>query len=207
MPATPVDVDQSVHRLLPHDAWGCPRPRRTRADHDETNAGGVLFEVLVEHAAYAIEAGAADVVLITYGSVQLSQMGRRLGTGRRRWRWGPPLTRHLRRPLGNTLVGSYARAARRHMYQFGTTSEQLASVAVTMRQHAASNPQAQERVPITVEDVISSRLVADPLHKLDCCVISDGGGACVLATAERVPPTCGGPPSTYWAPPTPPRMP
>jgi acetyl-CoA acetyltransferase len=71
------------------------------------------------------------------------------------------------------------------MHQFGTTSEQLASVAVTMRQHAASNPQAQERDPITVEDVIASRLVADPLHKLDCCVISDGGGACVMTTAER----------------------
>jgi len=86
---------------------------------------------------------------------------------------------------GNTLVGNYAMAARRHMHQFGTTAEQLASVAVTMRKHAGSNPQAQEREPITVEDVVSSRLVADPLHKLDCCVISDGGGACVLTTAER----------------------
>jgi acetyl-CoA acetyltransferase len=71
------------------------------------------------------------------------------------------------------------------MHQYGTTPEQLASVAVTMREYAASNPQAQERAPITVEDVVSSRLVADPLHKLDCCVISDGGGACVLTTAER----------------------
>ena len=71
------------------------------------------------------------------------------------------------------------------MHEFGTTPEQLAAVAVTMRHHAATNPQAQEREPITVEDVVSSRLVADPLHKLDCCVISDGGGACVVTTEER----------------------
>ena len=95
-------------------------------------------------------------------------------------------------------------AARRHMHEFGTTPEQLAAVAVTMRDHAATNPQAQEREPITVDDVVSSRLVADPLHKLDCCVISDGGGACVVTTAERaadLPAT----PCTSSAPPTPPR--
>ena len=71
------------------------------------------------------------------------------------------------------------------MHEFGTTAEQLAAVAVTMRRHAATNPQAQEREPLTVADVVSSRLVADPLHKLDCCVISDGGAACVVTTAER----------------------
>jgi acetyl-CoA acetyltransferase len=154
--------------------------------YDETNAGGASFEVLVEHAAYAIEAGAAEVVLITYGSIQLSQMGRRLGTGGGGGGGGlmpgPAIYDAL---WGNTLVGNYALAARRHMHQYGTTPEQLAAVAVTTRQYAASNPQAQEREPITVEDVVSSRLVADPLHKLDCCVISDGGGACVLTTAER----------------------
>jgi acetyl-CoA acetyltransferase len=152
---------------------------------DETNTGGSSFEVLVEHAAYAIEAGAAEVVLITYGSIQLSQMGRRLGTGGgggAAFAPGPAVYDAL---WGNTLVGNYAMAARRHMHQYGTTPEQLAAVAVTMREHAATNPQAQERQPISVEDVVSSRLVADPLHKLDCCVISDGGGACVLTTAER----------------------
>ena len=151
---------------------------------DETNSGGSSFEVLVEHAAYAVEAGAADVVLVTYGSVQLSQMGRRLGTGGGGGGFapGPAIYDAL---WGNTLVGNYAMAARRHMYEFGTTPEQLAAVAVTMRRHAASNPQAQEREPITVEDVVTSRLVADPLHKLDCCVISDGGAACVVTTEER----------------------
>jgi len=152
---------------------------------DETNFGGASFEVLVEHAAYAIEAGAAEVVLVTYGSVQLSTMGRRLGTGGGGgggFAPGPAIYDAL---WGNTLVGNYALAARRHMHEYGTTSEQLAAVAVTMREHARSNPQAQERDPITVEDVVTSRLVADPLHLLDCCVISDGGAACVLTTEER----------------------
>jgi acetyl-CoA acetyltransferase len=151
---------------------------------DETNTGGSSFEVLVEHASHAVEAGAAEVVLVTYGSIQLSQMGRRLGTGGGGGAAmpGPAVHDAL---WGNTLVGNYAMAARRHMHEFGTTPEQLASVAVTMRTHAAHNPQAQYRDPITVEDVLGSRLVADPLHKLDCCVISDGGAACVVTTAER----------------------
>ena len=124
--------------------------------YDETNAGGASFEVLAEHAAYAIESGAAETVLITYGSIQLSQMGRRLGTGGGGgggFAPGPAIYDAL---WGNTLVGSYALAARRHMHQFGTTPEQLAAVAVTMREHAATNPQAQEREPITVDDVVSS---------------------------------------------------
>jgi len=150
---------------------------------DETHIGGASFEVLVEHAATAVEAGLVDIVLVTYGSVQLSQMGRRLGTGGGNAR--PSGAMAFEALWGNTLVGNYALAARRHMHEFGTTPEQLAEVAVTMRAHAAHNPMAQYREPLTVEDVVSSRLVADPLHKLDCCVISDGGGACVVTTAER----------------------
>lgn len=154
--------------------------------YDETNAGGASFEVLVEHAAYAVEAGVAEVVLVTYGSVQLSQMGRRLGTGGGGGGGGMAPGPAIYDALwGNTLVGNYALAARRHMHEYGTTPEQLASVAVTMRAHAAHNPMAQYRDPMTVDDVLSSRLVADPLHKLDCCVISDGGGACVVTSAER----------------------
>jgi acetyl-CoA acetyltransferase len=71
------------------------------------------------------------------------------------------------------------------MHEYGTTSEQLASIAVGVREYAALNPNAMYRDPITVDDVVGSRLVADPLHKLDCCVISDGGGAVILTTAER----------------------
>jgi acetyl-CoA acetyltransferase len=150
---------------------------------DETNIGGASFELLVEHAATAVEAGIAEVVLVTYGSVQLSEMGRRLGTGGRTGFASGPMA--FDAIWGNTLVGSYALAARRHMHDYGTTSEQLADVAVTMREHARHNPMAQYRDPMTTDDVLSSKLVADPLHKLDCCVISDGGGACVVTTAER----------------------
>jgi len=150
---------------------------------DETHIGGASFEVLVEHARDAVEAGACEVVLITYGSVQLSAMGRTLGTGGGGGQLSGPMSADAL--WGNTLVGSYALAAARHMHEFGTTSEQLAEVAVTMRAHAATNPMAQYRETITVADVLGSRLVADPLHVLDCCVISDGGAACVVTTAER----------------------
>lgn len=154
--------------------------------YDETHAGGASFEVLVEHAKYAVESGGAEVVLVTYGSTQLSSMGRTLGTGGAGGGGGRMPTNAVYDALwGNTLVGNYAMAARRHMHQYGTTSEQLAAIAVTMRHHASFNPMAQYRDPITVDDVLSSRLVADPLHKLDCCVISDGGAACVVTTAER----------------------
>ncbi len=150
---------------------------------DETNVGGASYEVLLEHAVHAIEAGACETVLISYGSVQLSAMGRRLGTGAP----GAPMSGPSAYDSlwGNTLVGSYALAAQRHMYQYGTTSEQLAEIAVAMRANAALNPNAQFRDPMTVADVTGSRLIADPLHMLDCCVISDGGAACVVTTAER----------------------
>src|SRR5438309_4853959 len=72
-----------------------------------------------------------------------------------------------------------------HMHQYGTTSEQLAEIAVVTRRHAALNPLAMYREPITVQDVLNSRLIADPLHLLDCCVVSDGGGAVLVTTEER----------------------
>ena len=150
---------------------------------DETNIGGASFEVHVEHAARAIEAGDCEVVLISYGSTQLSAMGRRIGGGG--GGGSVTATQTWDGLWGNTLVGSYALAATRHMAQYGTTAEQLAEIAVTTRRHAGFNPMAQHRDPITVDDVLSSRLVADPLHVLDCCVVSDGGGACVLTTEDR----------------------
>jgi acetyl-CoA acetyltransferase len=76
-------------------------------------------------------------------------------------------------------------AARRHMHEFGTTSEDLAEIAVAVRHHASMNPKAQLQAPITVDDVLSSRMIAEPLHLLDCCVVSDGGGAYVVTTADR----------------------
>ena len=141
------------------------------------------------HAYRAIEAGDVDTVAIVYGNNQLSAFGRTLGTGgggggrgggwRCRCRW-----RTSSRP-GSRSSGPYAMAAQRHMHQYGTTAEQLASIAVQTREHAGRNPNAMYRDPITVDDVLGSKLVADPLHKLDCCVISDGGCCIILTTEER----------------------
>jgi acetyl-CoA acetyltransferase len=153
---------------------------------DGTMTGGSSFEFHVQHAEEAIRQGACDTVLITYGSDYLTRMGRALGTGGF-FRAGQRVEGAMQyeAPYGNTLVGGYALAARRHMHEYGTTAEQLAEIAVGVREYAGLNPLAMYRDPITVEDVLASRLVADPLHKLDCCVISDGGGAILLTTAER----------------------
>ncbi len=153
---------------------------------DGTMVGGSTFEFYVQHAAAALEAGMCDVILVTYGSDLLSRMGRMLGTttmSSGSARVGGPS--QFECSWGNVLAGGYALAARRHMYEFGTTSEQLAEIAVGVREFATLNPSAQYRDPITVEDVLTSRMIADPLHKLDCCVISDGGGAFLMTTRER----------------------
>ncbi|MGH7911966.1 MAG: thiolase C-terminal domain-containing protein [Candidatus Dormibacteraceae bacterium] len=158
---------------------------------DTTGVGGSSFEFHAGHAARAVAAGKARVALLTYGSTAHS--GRRaIGTGSREGQ-APAPSANMEGPYGLTLVGNYALVARRHMHQYGTTQEQLAEIAVTTRAHAMRNPQAvralhdlgQRNVrEITVEDVVSSRLIADPLHLLDCCLISDGGGAVVIVAAE-----------------------
>ena len=154
---------------------------------DSTSCGGSSFEFHALHAFRAIEAGDVDVVAICYGSNLLTSSGRTLGTGGAGGGRGGPIPGPMKYefPTGLTLVGAYAMAARRHMHQYGTTAEQLASISVQMREHAGRNPNAMYREPITVDDVVSSRLVADPLHKLDCCVISDGG-CCVILAAEEI---------------------
>jgi acetyl-CoA C-acetyltransferase len=85
---------------------------------------------------------------------------------------------------GTSTLGMYALAAQRHMYEFGTTSEQLAWVKVAASEHAQYNPHALLRKPVTVEDVLGSPMLSDPLHRLDCCVVTDGGGAVIVASAE-----------------------
>jgi len=149
---------------------------------DTTSIGGSSFEAHLNHAVTAIRGGKCEVALITYASNQLSSRGRMIGTG------GRPATipeATYEAPYSNTLVGAYAMAARRHMYQYGTTSEQLAEIAVVTRCHAGLNPLAMYREPITVQDVLNSRMIANPLHLLDCCVVSDGGGAVLVTTEER----------------------
>jgi acetyl-CoA acetyltransferase len=149
---------------------------------DSTAVGGSSFEVLVEHAMAALQSKRIDVALITYGSTMLSSSGRSLGT---KTLSASTFAQQYEEPYGLTLVAAYALAAQRHMHQYGTTSEHLAAIAVAARRYAALNPKAMYREAITVDDVLSSRMVASPLHKLDCCVISDGGGALVLTRADR----------------------
>jgi acetyl-CoA acetyltransferase len=156
---------------------------------ESTSCGGSSFEFHTMHAFRAIQAGDVDTIAIVYGNNQLSASGRTLGTGGggggRGRAMALPIGMTYELPTGLTLVGSYAMAAQRHMHQYGTTAEQLASIAVQVREHASRNPNAMYRDPITVDDVLSSKLVADPLHKLDCCVISDGGCCLILTTEER----------------------
>src|SRR5262245_18496656 len=148
--------------------------------------GGSSFEFYVQHALAAIEGGHCETVAMTYGSELLSRQGRTPGTrGFRAAGQATPGPAQFEAPYGNVLVGAYAMIARRHMACFGTTSEQLAEIAVAVRAHARLNPLARYRDPLTVEDVLASRMVADPLHLLDCCAITDGGGAVILTTAER----------------------
>lgn len=145
------------------------------------NAGGATSLTAVLRAASAIVTGVCDTVLVTHGDnartgMTRSQVGEMMTT-----------TMHpqFELPYGVPLTNGYAMAARAHMLEFGTTVEQLASVAVTTRAHAALNPAAEMRDPLTVDDVLSSPLVADPLHALDCSLWSDGGAAFVVVSAER----------------------
>jgi acetyl-CoA acetyltransferase len=158
-----------------------------RIDHrflDGTMTGGSSFQFHVQHAAQAIREGTCDTMLITYGSDQFSRRGRRVGSGTSAAR---PVVGPLQyeAPFGLTIVAAYAMAARRHMHEFGTTPEDLAEIAVGIREFATMNADAIYRDPITIDDVLNSRVIADPLHVLDCCSVTDGGGALILTTAER----------------------
>jgi len=148
---------------------------------DSQSIGGSSFVSHCLHAAAAIAGGLCTVALVTYGSTAASERFA-IGTGGS-FATEPP--DHFEAPFGPTIVGSYALVAQRHMHEYGTTGEQLAEIAVTMRRHATLNPHAKYRDPITVEDVLASRMISSPLHLLDCCMISDGGGALVLTSAER----------------------
>src|SRR5579883_1261442 len=150
---------------------------------DGTNIGGASFVAHVAHAAAAINAGLCEVAVITYGST-IASTRFAIGTGGGAGGGGDPC-HQFEFPYGPTGIGAYAMVAQRHMHEYGTTSEQLAEIAVTMRLHASMNPAAKYRDLITVEDVLASRIVSSPLHLLDCCVVSDGGGAVVMTSAER----------------------
>jgi acetyl-CoA acetyltransferase len=150
---------------------------------DSTAVGGASWEVMLAHAADAIAAGHADVVLLTYGSTARSDLRRGLRTANLDWGSRGPL--QWEAPHGHTLIAKYAMAARRHMHEYGTTIEQLAEIAVSARANAADNPDAAYRDPITVDDVLAGRMIADPFTKLHCCIRSDGGAAAVVMSEER----------------------
>ncbi|MGX1542158.1 thiolase C-terminal domain-containing protein [Streptomyces adustus] len=151
---------------------------------DSTAVGGSTWEVMAAHATDAIASGHANAVLLVYGSTARADVkaGRRTGD----LSFGARGPLQFEAPYGHTLIAKYAMAARRHMLEHGTTIEQLAQVAVQARANAALNPEAMFRDPITVDDVLSGPMVADPFTKLHCCPRSDGGAAVLLAAEEYV---------------------
>ncbi|WP_369247338.1 acetyl-CoA acetyltransferase [Streptomyces sp. R41] len=151
---------------------------------DSTSVGGSTWEVMAAHAADAIAAGHANAVLLVYGSTARADIKAGRRTGNLSFGARGPLQFEV--PYGHTLIAKYAMAARRHMHQYGTTPEQLASVAVQARANASANPEAMFRDPITLDDVLSGPMIADPFTKLHCCIRSDGGAAVLLAAEEYV---------------------
>lgn len=206
--ATPLDLHAQAARravadagLRPHDVDGVASaglgtlPPIEVAEYlglkprwvDSTQVGGSTWEVIAAHAADAISAGHADVVLLAYGSTARADLKKGLRTANLSFGGRGPLQFEV--PYGHTLIAKYAMAARRHMHEYGTTLEQLAEVAVAARHNAGLNPDAFARQPITVADVLDGPMIADPFTKLQCCLRTDGGAAIVLAAEDRVPDT------------------
>ncbi len=150
---------------------------------DTTETGGSSYIAHVAHAAEAISAGRCSVALITLAGRPRAE-GMSTGTNSRAYDPNDPASA-FEYPYRPTIANLYAMCAMRHMYEYGTTSEQLAWIKVAASQHAQHNPHAMLRTPVTVEDVVNSPMIADPLHRLDCCVISDGGGALVVVGPEN----------------------
>ena len=148
---------------------------------DGSSVGGCSFMLHVRHAAAAIEAGYADTILITHGESGRSGIGRGGGGGGRASL--PAQFEMPYGPMGPTTM--FTMGVLRYMKQYGMTHEQLAMVAVVQREWAAMNPRASYRDPITVDDVLNSRMIAYPFHLLECCLVTDGGGALILTSAER----------------------
>lgn len=154
---------------------------------DETDIGGAAFGLFLNRAVAAIHAGLIEVAVIGYGACTRSQ-ATKVGTrnfGDLIGRPTMPFPDAFLEPFGTTIIGYIGMLTQRYLHQYGATPEQLASVAVTARKYAALNPDAVLRKPVTVDDVLSSPVIATPVHRLDCCIITDGGGALVLTTPER----------------------
>ena len=152
---------------------------------DSTMPGGSAFEFHVQHAAAAISAGLCETALICYAETRLSDHKRRMAMN---FVSGAPQEpeEQFETPYGCWVpIPTYALAAQRHMHQYGTTVAQLAEIAVAARKWAALNPLASMRDPLSIEDVLASPMMSTPLRLRDCCLVSDGGGAVILTSAER----------------------
>lgn len=144
-------------------------------------AGGASPGIMLRHAAQAIASGTAETVLVCAGENRATGLGREAAIAVLA-NVGHP---QFERPYGGSIPGYYAMVAQRHMHEYGTTRDQLAHVAVNTRAHAGLHPNAQMKAPLTIEQVLSSKPIADPLRMLDCCIISDAAGAFVVTSAER----------------------
>jgi acetyl-CoA C-acetyltransferase len=149
---------------------------------DATETGGSSYVLHVGHAAEAIAMGKCSVALITLAGRPRAE-GMATGTAPRNYGSSAPDVA-FEFPFGPTVVNMYAMCAQRHMYEYGTTSEQLAWIKVAASHHAQYNEHAMLRNVVTVEEVVNSPMISDPLHRLDCCVISDGGGAIIVTSPE-----------------------
>lgn len=152
---------------------------------DSTETGGSSYILHVGHAAQAIAQGKCKVALITLAGRPRQQKFGGFGGGGRPGQLtdGPPEA-GFENIYGGTTHNTYAMCAARHMYEYGTTSEQLAWIKVAASHHAQWNEHAMLRDVVTVEDVLNSPMISDPLHRLDCCVVSDGGGALIVTSPE-----------------------
>ena len=148
---------------------------------DGSSVGGCSFMLHVRHAVAAIEAGYADTILVTHGESGRSGVGR--GGGGEGRASLPAQFEMPYGPMGPTTM--FTIGVLRYMKRYGMTHEQLAMVAVVQREWAGLNPRASFRDPITVQDVMNSRLIAYPFHLFECCLVTDGGGALILTSAER----------------------
>lgn len=146
---------------------------------DNTDTGGSAYLLHVAHAAQAIAAGKCSVALITLAGNPRAAGG----NAEPPVNWDVP-DMPFELPYRPTVVNTYGMCAMRHMHEFGTTSEQLAWIKVAASHHAQHNPNAMLSKVVTVEDVVNSPMISDPLHRLDCCVVSDGGGALVVVSPE-----------------------
>ena len=159
---------------------------------DNTSVGGTSYEFQAHHAATMIASGKASVALLTYGSTSHSDR-RAIGTAGATGQGSPTPFNNMEDPWGMTLISGYGMVKARHMHQYGTTNEQFAEISVATRYHAMRNPEAVKAMTdlefvgvneITTQEVLDSRMIAWPLHLLECCMVSDGGGAVVIASKE-----------------------